>query len=95
MIFLAGLVTFDTTGPAFMGAGAFFAINLLEANVVTPVMLGRRLPLNPVAIFMGLLFWGWVWGVTGAVLAVPLMVMIKVVSDRIKPLEPLGIMLDN
>lgn len=95
MIFLAGVVTFDTTGPAFIGAGAFFVVNLLEANVITPLMLGRRLPLNPVAIFTGLLFWGWVWGITGAVLAVPLMVMIKVMADRITPLKPLGIMLDN
>jgi predicted PurR-regulated permease PerM len=95
IIFLAGLVTFDTAGPAFMGAGAFFIINLAEANVVTPVVLGRRLPLNPVAIFTGLLFWGWMWGVTGAVLAVPLMVMMKVMADRIEPLKPLGVLLDN
>lgn len=47
------------------------------------------------AIFLGLLFWGWVWGITGAVLAVPLTVMIKVVADRVKPLKPLGVMLDN
>lgn len=52
-----------------------------------------RLPLNPVAIFGGLMFWGWLWGVTGAVLAVPLMVMVKVVADRVDALKPIGVML--
>jgi predicted PurR-regulated permease PerM len=93
VIFLAGLVSFDTTGQAFLAAGAFFVVNLLEANIVTPMLMGRRLPLNPVAIFGGLLFWGWLWGVTGAILAVPLMACIKVMADRIEPLKPLGEML--
>ena len=93
VIFVAGLVSFDTTGQAFLGAGAFFLINLIEANIVTPLLMGRRLPLNPVAIFGGLLFWGWLWGMTGAILAVPLMACIKVMADRIEPLKPLGEML--
>lgn len=93
VIFLAGLVSFDTTGPALAGAGAFFGINMLEANLVTPMLLGRRLPLNPVAIFGGLLFWGWLWGITGAILAVPLMACAKVMADRVPPLRPLGEML--
>jgi predicted PurR-regulated permease PerM len=86
-------VSFDTTGPAFLGAGAFFLVNMLEANLVTPMLMGRRLPLNPVAIFGGLLFWGWLWGVTGAILAVPLMACVKVMADRVPPLRPLGEML--
>jgi predicted PurR-regulated permease PerM len=93
VILLAGLVSFDTTGQAFLAAGAFFVVNLIEANIVTPLLMGRRLPLNPVAIFGGLLFWGWLWGVTGAILAVPLMACIKVMADRIEPLKPLGEML--
>lgn len=93
VIFLAGLVSFDTIGQAFMAAGAYFVVNLFEANIVTPTLMGRRLPLNPVAIFGGLLFWGWLWGVTGAILAVPLMACIKVMADRIEPLKPLGEML--
>lgn len=92
---LAGLVSFETTREPLLAMGAFFVVNMLEANVVTPHALGRRLPLNPVAIFVGLLFWGWVWGVTGAVLAVPLTVLIKVVADRVEGLKPLGEMLDN
>jgi predicted PurR-regulated permease PerM len=93
VILLAGLVSFDTTGEAFMAAGAYFVVNLVEANIVTPLLMGRRLPLNPVAIFGGLLFWGWLWGITGAILAVPLMACVKVMADRIEPLKPLGEML--
>lgn len=95
VIGLAGLVTFDTTHEPLLAMGAFFIINMIESNVATPTLLGRRLPLNPVAIFLGLLFWGWVWGVTGAVLAVPLTVLVKVVSDRMAPLKAFGHLLDN
>ena len=95
IIGLAGLVSFDTTREPLMALGAFFVINLIESNIATPMLLGRRLPLNPVAIFVGLLFWGWVWGITGAVLAVPLTVLVKVVADRVAPLKPFGELLDN
>jgi predicted PurR-regulated permease PerM len=93
VILLAGIVSFDETSRAFLAAGAYFVINLIEANLVTPLLMGRRLPLNPVAIFGGLLFWGWLWGLTGAILAVPLMACAKVMADRIGPLKPLGEML--
>lgn len=95
VIGLAGLVSFDTTREPLLAMGAFFVINMIESNIVTPMLLGRRLPLNPVAIFVGLLFWGWIWGITGAVLAVPLTVMIKVVADRVETLKPFGELLDN
>lgn len=93
VILLAGLVSFDEPGRALLAAGLFLAVNMAEAYVVTPVLLGRRLPLNPVAIFGGLLFWGWLWGVTGAILAVPLTVCLKVIADRVEPLKPAGAML--
>jgi predicted PurR-regulated permease PerM len=93
VILLAGLVSFDQPGQAFIAAGAFFGVNLLEGNVITPMLLGRKLPLNPVAIFGGLLFWGWLWGVTGAIIAVPLTACLKVAADRVEPLKPLGEML--
>ncbi|MES2123625.1 MAG: AI-2E family transporter [Gemmatimonadota bacterium] len=95
VIGLAGLVSFDTTHEPLLAMGAFFVINMIESNIATPMMLGRRLPLNPVAIFVGLLFWGWIWGITGAVLAVPLTVMMKVVADRVESLKPFGELLDN
>ena len=95
IIGVASLVSFDTTQQALLAMGAFFVLSLIEGNVVTPLLLGHRLPLNAVAIFVGLLFWSWIWGVTGAVLAVPLTVLIKVIADRVQPLEPLGVILDS
>lgn len=95
LIALAGLVSFDGLQPALLGAGAFFIINLLEANVVTPAVLGRKLPLNAVAVFLGLMFFGWMWGLTGAILAVPLTVMVRVVCDHVPGAKPVAIFLDN
>ena len=77
-------------GHALLMPGAFLLLNLIEANVVTPVLLGREFPLNAVAVFVGLLFWGFVWGVPGAILAVPMMVTLKIVADRLPSLRPLG-----
>lgn len=95
LIGVAGLVSFDTSQVALLSMGAFFVINMIESNLATPMILGRRLPLNAVALFVGLLFWGWIWGVTGAVLAVPLTVMVKVVCDHIEALQPLATFLDS
>jgi len=95
LVSAAALVAFDTLGPVLATAGGFFAINLLEGNLVTPMLLGRKMPLNPAAIFLGLLFWGWLWGVVGALLAVPLTVMVKIICDHVTGLQPVGTLLDN
>jgi predicted PurR-regulated permease PerM len=95
VIGVAGLVSFDQPRTALLAAGAFFIINMIESNLATPMILGRRLPLNAVALFLGLLFWGWIWGITGAVLAVPLTVMVKIICDHVKPLEPVALFLDS
>jgi predicted PurR-regulated permease PerM len=95
LIGLTGLVSFEGLEPALYGAGAFAVINLLEANVVTPAVLGRKLPLNAVAVFLGLMFFGWLWGLTGAILAVPLTVMIRVVCAHLPDAKPVAIFLDN
>ncbi len=95
VIGVAGLVSFDEAGQAVMAVGAFFVINMIESNLVTPMLLGRRLPVNAVALFIGLLFWGWIWGITGAVLAVPLTVMVKIICDHIDSLEPVALFLDS
>ena len=61
----------------------YLALHLLESNLVTPVLLGRRLTINPVAIFISLMFWLWLWGVPGALMAVPILVSVKIVCDHI------------
>lgn len=87
---MVGFVTFDGLGQSLMAPGAFIGLNLIESYFLTPMILGRRLTLNPVVIFLGLTFWGWLWGITGAVLAVPIMVVFKIFCDHSEALAPLG-----
>ena len=68
--------------------GWYLLLHLLEANLITPVLLGRRFTLNPVVIFVSLIFWTWLWGVPGALLSVPILVSIKVVCDRVPACHP-------
>ena len=87
---LAGLTTFDNVGHALLIPGSFLAVNLIQANLVTPMLLGHRLTLNPVAIFVGLAFFFWIWGVPGAFVAVPLLATLKIFCDNIVSLAALG-----
>ena len=87
---LAALLAFESIGQALTIPAAFLAINLVEANVVSPLILGRRLRLNPVGLFVGLVFWFYVWGILGAILAVPIMATLKITCDHIESLQPLG-----
>ncbi len=87
---LAALLQFDDVGKALLVAGVFFVLNTLEGNVVTPLILGQRLTLNPVVVFLGVLFWGWMWGIVGTVLAVPILSTIKIVCDHVEGLGPVG-----
>jgi predicted PurR-regulated permease PerM len=65
-------------------------VSFLEGNFVTPLVLGRRLTLNPVVIFVGLLFWFFLWGIPGALLAVPILAILKIVCDHVDTLAPIG-----
>jgi predicted PurR-regulated permease PerM len=87
---LAGLVTFEQVGHALLVPAAYLAVNLLQSQFITPLVLGRRLTLNPVAIFIGLVFWWWIWGVPGAFIAVPLIATFKIFCDHIEALAPIG-----
>ncbi|HEY4216305.1 MAG TPA: AI-2E family transporter [Gemmatimonadaceae bacterium] len=87
---LAGLATFDSVPHALLIPGSYLAVNLIQANFVTPMLLGHRLTLNPVAIFIGLTFFFWIWGVPGAFMAVPLLATLKIFCDNIASLAALG-----
>lgn len=87
---VAGLTAFDSVGHALLAPGVYLGINLIQGNVVTPLFQGERLALNPVAIFVGLAFWFYVWGVPGAFLAVPLLAALKIVCDHIDSLASVG-----
>jgi predicted PurR-regulated permease PerM len=90
LLALAGLVTFEQVGPALLVPSGYLAVNLLQSQFITPLILGRRLTLNPVAIFIGLVFWWWIWGVPGAFMAVPLIATFKIFCDHIEALAPIG-----
>ena len=85
-----GLLTFDSLWQAALPALWYLLLHLIESNLVTPVLLGRRFTLNPVVIFVSLIFWTWLWGVPGALLSVPLLVSIKAIADRVERLSSLS-----
>ena len=87
---LAAFVTFDSVSRALLVPAVFFGINLIEGNLVTPMILGRRMRLNTVALFIGFVFWWYIWGVAGAILAVPMMAALKIMCDHIESLAPIG-----
>jgi predicted PurR-regulated permease PerM len=81
---------FGTITMTMAVAGAALVITSLEGWVLTPTLMGRAAEMNRVTIFVGLLFWSWVWGVWGMLLAVPLMMAIKAVCDHVEDLQPIG-----
>jgi predicted PurR-regulated permease PerM len=87
---LAALLVFDDVGQALAVPAVYMVVSFLEGNFVTPLVLGRRLTLNPVVIFVGLLFWFFLWGIPGALLAVPILAVFKIVCDHVDTLAPIG-----
>ena len=89
ILLLAGLLTFDPLWQAALPAGIYLLVHTIE-ETITPLLLARRFILNPVLVIISLIFWYWMWGIAGALLAVPLLATVKIVCDRIKPLMALG-----
>ena len=87
---LAGLLSFDPIWQALLPAAIYLATHVAEGEIVTPTLLARRLTLNPVLVIISLVFWYWMWGVAGALLAVPMMATLKIVCDRVQPLAAIG-----
>jgi predicted PurR-regulated permease PerM len=81
LLALGGMMTFADPWYAIVPAVIFVALHLVEANLFTPMMVGRRLTINPLLILVSLSYWGWVWGTTGALLAVPILIIVKTVID--------------
>jgi predicted PurR-regulated permease PerM len=87
---LVAFASFEQSSAMILPPLVYAACTAIEGYVVTPLILGARLSLNPVVIVVGLLFWGWLWGIPGAVLAVPLLIIIKALCDRITGLQAIG-----
>lgn len=79
LLFFGGLMTFPDVWSALLPPLVFVGLHLVEANLITPMIVGKRLTISPLAILVSLSFWSWVWGTTGALLAVPLLIIMKTI----------------
>lgn len=87
---LGAVLSFDSLGYALTIPASYLIIAILEGNFVTPMVLGRSLTLNPVIILISLAFWGWMWGISGMILAVPILATFKIFCDHIEPMAPIA-----
>jgi predicted PurR-regulated permease PerM len=95
LLLLAGLLSFDTATMVLAPPAAFLLIHAVEANMVSPWFIGRRLSLNPLAVFLTVMIMAWLWGLAGAVLAVPLLVGVRCSLYRVKSLRLLRVFLEG
>ena len=88
-------MSFESLWWALLPPALYFGIHLAEGETLIPTLLARRFTLNPVLVILSLVFWFWMWGVPGAILAVPMLAILKIVSDRVRPLRALGHVLEG
>ncbi len=87
---LGAVLSFDSFSFALVFPAAYFVLASLEGNFITPWVMGRSLTLNPVLVLLSLTFWGWMWGIVGVILAVPILAAFKIFCSHIEPMEPLA-----
>lgn len=87
---LGAVLSYDSLGYAMIFPASYLIIAILEGNFITPWVLGRSLTLNPVLILIALAFWGWMWGISGMILAVPILATFKIFCDHIEPMAPVS-----
>jgi len=90
ILLLAGSFSFDQTTRSFLPGLVYLGIHAIESNIITPTALGNRLTLSPLIIFLALMFWTWLWGIPGALLAVPLLMVFRILCEHFKSLRWLG-----
>ena len=87
---VVAFLQFGTLSRTLAVAGIAFVITSLEGFLITPALMGKAARMNPGAIFVGLLFWGWIWGMWGVILAVPMMMLIKSICDHVEDFSAVG-----
>ncbi len=90
IFFFVGLFSFSNVLWALAPSGVYLLIHIMEGETITPMLLARRFTLNPLLVIVALMFWDWLWGVAGALLAVPLLAVFKILCDNIEMLTPVG-----
>lgn len=95
LLALVGLSQFPSLGAAALPAAGYLGLHLLESQLATPLALGRTINLNPLAIILWLMIWGWMWGILGLLLAVPMLVCVKIVCSRVEGLQGWAVMLEK
>jgi predicted PurR-regulated permease PerM len=96
ILFLAvGLISMGPVWAALLPAALYFGIHVIEGEIVTPMLLANRFTINPMAVILSLIFWYWMWGVPGAILAVPMLAIIKIICDRLRPFRAFGHLLEG
>lgn len=84
------ILSFDSVWLALLVPSSVFLINVVEGQILTPMIIGKRLSLSPVVVFIAVVFWGWIWGIVGALIAIPITAAINVVCQHIEPLKPIS-----
>jgi predicted PurR-regulated permease PerM len=87
---IGAALSFDSLGYALIFPAVYLGLGTVEGSFITPWIMGRSLTLNPVIILLSLTFWGWLWGIVGIILAVPILATFKIFCAHIKPMEPLA-----
>jgi predicted PurR-regulated permease PerM len=87
---IGAVLSFDSFGYALIFPALYLGFGVLEGSFITPWVMGRSLTLNPVIILLSLTFWGWMWGIVGIILAVPILAAFKIFCAHIEPMEPLA-----
>jgi len=88
-------LTFETPFDILAPAGTFLLLNFIEDQLILPFVLGKHFSVNPVVIFVWVLFWAWMWGIGGLLLAVPLLVAVRICAERIPILQPMAVILSR
>jgi predicted PurR-regulated permease PerM len=92
---VVGFATFNTFGHALAVPGAFLALAFVEGQLITPTIIGRRLALDPTAVFVWLLMWGWLWGIPGVLLAGPMIACFKIICQHVEALKWIGALIGD
>lgn len=95
VLFVVGAVTQQSLTWGIAVAGVFALLTTAESYLVTPLVLSRSLELSPLAVILFVLFWGWLWGIVGGLMAAPLLAVLKIICDQFETLRPWGIMLSG